>query len=1125
MANNKDEYLFEVQVDDNGAEQQLTKMFESVASQFSETAVAATEVKRTGDLVTKMMILQTEAGNRLKVVFQEYDESLKKITSASGEQFVITSKGMLEANKLIIKSIEELTAGYEKERRVMELSIETTKRLEQERVGNIQQNRDTQQYNDEVKQYQRIKSIQQTRDIESYNSAVKAAQNQISIQQRRDVEMYTEESRQAQRIKDIQQRRDVELLKAQQSARQASMNYINGEKSSNDENSFLTQAGATSAVIAGSLITAAIRQVSAAFRQGIRDAIDFQQQIGRTQALFPGSNTGPVAMAASNKYGVDLQSEAQANNQIALAGFSNDIERISKAGNELSVIFGKDLSSSVRLVTDSLHAYGQDGSHADEVTAELIQTIKSGTVDFDKLAQGLGSVEGYASQLGISRREVEAWVVTTTNMGLSTDKSLKSLQSFFNLVLKPSPELTKVITGKMGFASAEELVRIEGLSGAVKHLSDIAKEEGLATLLGDIDNWRTASGAILVAGDNVDKFTKALDDLKNKHASGASTAELAQQNAGSMVQRAGNRIKNWFTRGMESVLDEVIADTGIDRDDRELQEMDALVQQVKKNEEELNKTLNEASPEKIKEINDEYKKQIENTTQLRSQSVQTIEKIKASFKDTNQELKLSGDLWKNSYMNNLKEVEHEHSQLQSMIKQTANEQATFKEKMDREQFEESLANKGSYTKSSLESQYATKLGKQAGDEQSVAEALLASGKFEEAAEHYKKSQSLLEEAGAISKRAFKDATEGSKNFDNSLKGLYDQIDKVNKRIASDQDKLYYMKYSKVGNKNNDKITDLQLDLQQAESQRAILETVKNRSIYAGTTLAYTNLEGKALTEQKSLEQQKTKELERQMELAKQLDEQKQVEIEKLKEAKTIIFDSISAAESISLKDKDSPEDLSKKLAQLKDAQEVVKIARESGDNLINTPDALGVFNAIQTKIDAIEKIQDAEKAIKDIDDDKNSFKLARDNRLAEAQLYTILDASTQATASKIEDNISRLNDLIDKLRSSDYFLFENMQRPQGKAFGGPIGGFDRIPAMLSAGEFVMNAGATKKYYSQLVGMNGGGVRGYNTGGYVANNSFGNINVNVDGSQGPVANAKTLAIEIRRQLKRGTVPPF
>lgn len=1043
MANNKDEYLFEVQVDDNGAEQQLTKMFESVASQFTETAVAATEVKRTGDLVTKMMILQTEAGNRLKVVFQEYDATLKKVTSASGEQFIITSNGMLVANKLIVKSIEELKDGYEKERRMMELAINKQEEM-------------------------------------------------------------------------IQKKKDL--------ARQNSLAFIDSVKNPKDNGGgFLTQAEATASVIAGSLITAAISQVSAAFRQGIRDAIEFEQQIGRTQALFPGSNTGPVALAASNKYGVDLQSEAQANNQIALAGFSNDIERISKAGNELSVIFGKDLSSSVRLVTDSLHAYGQDGSHADEVTSELIQTIKSGTVDFDKLAQGLGSVEGYASQLGISRREVEAWVVTTTNMGLSTDKSLKSLQSFFNLVLKPSPELTKVITQKMGFASAEELVRVEGLSGAIKHLSDIAKEEGLSTLLGDIDNWRTASGAILVAGDNVDKFTKSLDELKNKHASGASTAELAQQNAGSIASKWMNRAKNYWTEGASLVLDSVLDMTGLSEADRRLQEMDTLTQTVKKNEEELNKTMHEASPEKIKEINDEYKKQIENTTELRSESVQTIEKIKASFKDTNQELKLSGDLWKNSYMNNIKEVEHEHSQLQNMIKQTANEQATFKEKMDREQFEESLVNKGSYTKSSLESRYATKLGKQADDEQSVAEALLASGKFEEAAEHYKKSQSLLEEAGAISKRAFKDAVDGSKNYDNALKGLYDQIDKVNKRIASDQDKLYYMKYSKIGNKNDDKIADIQLDLQQAIYQKEMLESAKNRSIYAGTTLGYANLEGKALTEQKTLEQQKTKELERQMELAKELDEQKQAEIEKLKVAKTIIFDSISAAESISLKDKDTPEDLAKKLEQLKDAQEVVKIARESGDNLISTPDALGVFNAIQTKIDAIEKIQEAEKTIRDINNDKNVFQAVRDNRLAEAQLYAGLDASTQIAAAKIEANIERLNDLIEKLRASDTILFD--QAPAGKAFGGPIGGFDRIPAMLSAGEFVMNAGATKKYYSQLVGMNSGGVRGYANGGYVANNSFGNINVNVDGSQGPVANAKTLAIEIRRQLKRGTVPPF
>lgn len=77
---------------------------------------------------------------------------------------------------------------------------------------------------------------------------------------------------------------------------------------------------------------------------------------------------------------------------------------------------------------------------------------------------------------------------------------------------------------------------------------------------------------------------------------------------------------------------------------------------------------------------------------------------------------------------------------------------------------------------------------------------------------------------------------------------------------------------------------------------------------------------------------------------------------------------------------------------------------------------------------------------------------------------------------------------------------------------------DSIPAMLTPGEFVMNAKSTKRFYSQLVAMNSG--QGYNQGGPVTTNNFGGININSSGNA--QQDVIQLAKAIKREIRRGTV---
>lgn len=102
---------------------------------------------------------------------------------------------------------------------------------------------------------------------------------------------------------------------------------------------------------------------------------------------------------------------------------------------------------------------------------------------------------------------------------------------------------------------------------------------------------------------------------------------------------------------------------------------------------------------------------------------------------------------------------------------------------------------------------------------------------------------------------------------------------------------------------------------------------------------------------------------------------------------------------------------------------------------------------------------------------------------------------------------------------------------QGFATGGLVryyadGGFtprgtDTIPAMLSPGEFVVNAAATRKFYAQLVAINSGRQPIYRAEGgptTTQNFHFGDINVVSGSSKTP---GRAVVDEVRRELRRAT----
>ena len=89
------------------------------------------------------------------------------------------------------------------------------------------------------------------------------------------------------------------------------------------------------------------------------------------------------------------------------------------------------------------------------------------------------------------------------------------------------------------------------------------------------------------------------------------------------------------------------------------------------------------------------------------------------------------------------------------------------------------------------------------------------------------------------------------------------------------------------------------------------------------------------------------------------------------------------------------------------------------------------------------------------------------------------------------------------------------------AAGGSARGIDTIPAMLSPGEFVMNARSSRKFYAQLQAMNAGQAPTYReNGGSVTN--VGDIHVAVNGGNTATQTIREIGRGLRREIRRGTL---
>jgi TP901 family phage tail tape measure protein len=197
------------------------------------------------------------------------------------------------------------------------------------------------------------------------------------------------------------------------------------------------------------------------------------------------------------------------------------------------------------------------------------------------------------------------------------------------------------------------------------------------------------------------------------------------------------------------------------------------------------------------------------------------------------------------------------------------------------------------------------------------------------------------------------------------------------------------------------------------------------------------------------------------------------------------------------------------------------ILEQQKGNVIPKDENLDELNAIKQQVEEINRKKDAEGTTKAIIDDQFSAinKVIDSVNTLAASWGAVANAAGNATLAitgdgyGLESQFASVGGLIQRLAKggSVHFFDGGGFAPHGT---------DSIPAMLSPGEFVINAASSRRFASQLIAMNAGIKPAFRSeGGSVTN--IGDINVTVSGGGSSRQTARSIATELRRELRRGT----
>ena len=257
---------------------------------------------------------------------------------------------------------------------------------------------------------------------------------------------------------------------------------------------------------------------------------------------------------SAREFGAQPVDQAAAAYQIISAGAGSAADAIAllDASNRLAVGGVTDVATAADGLTSILNAYGMSATEAANVSDALFVGMRAGKTTIGELSASLGKVAPLASQAGVSVDEMVAATAALTKGGISTRESVTGLRAILAAVVKPTKEAADTAAA-LGLDFNTAALQSKGLGG---FLQDLAKKTGgstdaLAKLFGGVE---ALIPILALSGQAGIDFGNIMEDMAEK----TGQTDLAFQKIADTFEFQAGRVRKSITTALIDLGDVIL---------------------------------------------------------------------------------------------------------------------------------------------------------------------------------------------------------------------------------------------------------------------------------------------------------------------------------------------------------------------------------------------------------------------------------------------------------------------------------------------------------------------------------------------------------------------------------------
>ena len=311
--------------------------------------------------------------------------------------------------------------------------------------------------------------------------------------------------------------------------------------------------GASVKGIGDSLKTRLTLPLALAGGAAIKAAVDFEKSMTQIKTLVGVAGDEVDAMAVKVKEmatstGVSAKEAADALFFITSAGLRGaDALDVLDQATKASAIGLGETATIADLATSALNAYGVENLNAQQATDILTGAVREGKLSADSLAQSMGAVLPFASQLGVGFDEVGAAFAAMSRTGTDAASAATQIKGILTALLKPSSQAQTQLE-ELGLSASGLRAQMgeEGLLATLKTLTQSfgSNEEAAAKVFGNV---RALAGVMDLMGAGLESTEQIFASMNNTAGlTGEAFGKLANTQA-FQLEKSLNELKSVFT--------------------------------------------------------------------------------------------------------------------------------------------------------------------------------------------------------------------------------------------------------------------------------------------------------------------------------------------------------------------------------------------------------------------------------------------------------------------------------------------------------------------------------------------------------------------------------------------------